>query len=80
MRIVLISTPIGFLGSGRGGGVEVTLNSLVTGLLAYGHDVDVVAPRSSRLFENNGKANLYLIEGEEQISRNIKITILSNYS
>jgi len=28
MRIVLISTPIGFLGSGKGGGVELTLNSL----------------------------------------------------
>jgi len=24
MRIVLISTPIGFLGSGKGGGVELT--------------------------------------------------------
>ena len=31
MRIVLISTPIGFLGSGKGGGVELTLNSLVRG-------------------------------------------------
>ena len=56
MRIVLISTPIGFLGSGRGGGVEVTLNSLVTGLLASGHDVEVVAPLNSKLFESNDGA------------------------
>ena len=36
MRIVLISTPIGFLGSGKGGGVELTLNSLVSGLISLG--------------------------------------------
>ena len=41
MKIVLISTPIGFLGSGKGGGVELTLNSLVTGLLSKGHTVAV---------------------------------------
>ena len=44
MRIVLISTPIGFLGSGKGGGVELTLNSLVSGLISLGHYVEVVAP------------------------------------
>ena len=68
MRIVLISTPIGFLGSGRGGGVELTLNSLVFGLLSLGHTVDVVAPRKSKLFESNEKAKLFLVEGEGQIS------------
>ena len=41
MRIVLISTPIGFLGSGKGGGVELTLNSLVSGLISLGHSVEV---------------------------------------
>ena len=41
MRIVLISTPIGFLGSGKGGGVELTLNSLVSGLISLGHSVAV---------------------------------------
>ena len=68
MRIVLISTPIGFLGSGRGGGVELTLNSLVSGLLKRGHSVDVVAPKNSKLFESNKKANLHFVEGIEQIS------------
>jgi len=49
MRIVLISTPIGFLGSGKGGGVELTLNSLVSGLLSLGHSVEVIAPKNSKL-------------------------------
>ena len=68
MRIVLISTPIGFLGSGKGGGVELTLNSLVTGLLSQGHSIDVVAPKNSKLFERNNKAKLHFVEGEEQLS------------
>ena len=68
MHIVLISTPIGFLGSGKGGGVELTLNSLVTGLVAKGHSVDVVAPKNSKLLETSKNAKLYLVEGEEQKS------------
>jgi UDP-glucose:tetrahydrobiopterin glucosyltransferase len=68
MRIVLISTPIGFLGSGKGGGVELTLNSLVTGLLSLGHSVEVIAPKHSELDEINKKAKLHLVKGEDQIS------------
>ncbi len=68
MRIVLISTPIGFLGSGKGGGVELTLNSLVSGLISLGHSVEVVAPKNSKLHESNGKAKLHFVEGEDQIS------------
>ena len=68
MKIVLISTPIGFLGSGKGGGVELTLNSLVTGLLSKGHTVDVVAPTNSKLFEDSKKAKLHFVDGEEQKS------------
>ena len=55
MRIVLISTPIGFLGSGKGGGVELTINSLVYGLLHLGHSVEVIAPNNSKLYERNQK-------------------------
>ena len=51
MRIILISTPIGFIGSGKGGGVELTLNSLVSGFLSLGHSVDVIAPKNSKLNE-----------------------------
>ena len=68
MHIVIISTPIGFLGSGKGGGVELTLDSLVTGLLAKGHKVDVVAPTNSKLMETSKKAKLYFVEGQEQES------------
>ena len=68
MHIVLISTPIGFLGSGKGGGVELTLNSLVSGLIAEGHSVQVVAPTKSKLLENSEKAQLYFADGEEQKS------------
>ena len=49
MELIVISTPIGFLGSGKGGGVEVTLNSLVSGLLELGHKVKVIAPEKSTL-------------------------------
>ena len=68
MRIVLISTPIGFLGSGKGGGVELTLNSLVSGLISLGHSVEVVAPKNSKLHKSNVKAKLHFVEGEDQIS------------
>ena len=68
MRIVLISTPLGFLGSGKGGGVELTLNSLVSGLLSLGHTVDIVAPKNSKLNKDNEKAKLHFVEGEDQIS------------
>ena len=49
MHIVLISTPIGFLGSGKGGGVEITLDSVVFGLANKGHFLDVVAPMNSKI-------------------------------
>ena len=68
MRIVLISTPIGFLGSGKGGGVELTLNSLVSGLLSLGHSVEVIAPKNSILNKSNEQAKLHLVDGEDQIS------------
>ena len=68
MRIVLISTPIGFIGSGKGGGVELTLNSLVSGLLSLGHSVEVIAPKNSKLNAINKKAKLHFVEGEDQIS------------
>ena len=42
-----MSTPVGPLGSGVGGGVELTLHSLVYGLSGLGHSVEVVAPAGS---------------------------------
>ena len=46
-RILIISTPVGPLGSGTGGGVELTLHSLVLGLTGRGHRVEVLAPAGS---------------------------------
>ena len=46
-RILIISTPVGPLGSGEGGGVELTLHSLVLGLTGRGHYVEVLAPERS---------------------------------
>ena len=68
MHIVLISTPIGFLGSGKGGGVELTLTSLVSGLVEKGHTLDIVAPQNSEMLETSKKVKLHLVEGKEQTS------------
>jgi len=68
MRLTIISTPIGFLGSGRGGGVELTLNSLVSGLLKQNHFINVVAPINSILSESCSSANLFTVAGYEQKS------------
>jgi len=46
-RVLIISTPVGPLGSGVGGGVELTLHSLVLGLTGRGHQVEVLAPAGS---------------------------------
>ncbi len=46
-RILLASTPVGPLGSGIGGGVELTLHNMVYGLGLRGHHVEVVAPSGS---------------------------------
>ena len=68
MRLTIISTPIGFLSSGRGGGVELTLSSLVSGLLKQNHFINVVAPINSRLSESCSSANLFTVEGSQQNS------------
>ena len=34
LKLILVSTPIGYLGSGKGGGVELTILSLVKGLIS----------------------------------------------
>ncbi len=68
MRLVIISTPIGFLGSGKGGGVELTLNSLVSGLLQMNHSVKVIAPIKSTLSSTCKGAQLFCVDGTEQKS------------
>ena len=47
MRILVVSTAVGPIGQGRGGGVEVTIGSLVRGLMERGHQLMVLAPEES---------------------------------
>ena len=68
MRLTIISTPIGYLGSGKGGGVELTLNSLVSGLLEQNHEINIVAPIKSKLSESCRRAKLFTVDGKEQKS------------
>jgi UDP-glucose:tetrahydrobiopterin glucosyltransferase len=63
-RILICSTPVGPLGSGIGGGVELTLHGLVLGLSARGHHVEVVAPAGSL----HVGARVHQIAGAWQVS------------
>lgn len=64
LRILICSTPVGPLGSGIGGGVELTLHGLVLGLSARGHRVEVAAPAGSL----HVGARVHQIPGELQVS------------
>lgn len=62
-RCLILSTPVGPLGSGIGGGVEMTLRNLVRCLTERGHRVDVIAPVGSTPLGNT----LYEVPGTCQI-------------
>ncbi|NDJ15838.1 glycosyltransferase family 4 protein [Myxacorys almedinensis] len=49
LKVLLLSTPVGAIGSGLGGGVELTLQSVARSLLRRGHSITVVAPQGSVL-------------------------------
>lgn len=51
LRLLFLSTPVGPLGSGLGGGVELTLVNLCQELQQRGHQLTVVAPEGSVLGE-----------------------------
>ncbi|MCL6753715.1 glycosyltransferase family 4 protein [Nostoc sp. CCCryo 231-06] len=46
-KLLFMSTPIGSLGSGLGGGVELTLSNIAKEMLRRGHEVKIVAPQRS---------------------------------
>ena len=68
LKIILVSTSVGYIGSGKGGGVELTICSLIKGLISLGHDLVLVAPEGSKLPMNCSKASLKLVSGVEQPS------------
>lgn len=47
MSVLIVSTPVGPIGSGVGGGVELTLRNIADGLITRGHHVEVIAPCGS---------------------------------
>ena len=66
LRVLVVSTPIGSLGSGRGGGVELTAAGLVAGLLGRGHAVTVLAAAGSVLPPACAAARLWSESGVDQ--------------
>lgn len=63
-RLLFLSTPVGALGSGVGGGVELTLQNAAKALIARGHSVEIVAPKGSA----TTVATLTQIAGRAQVS------------
>jgi len=49
LKLLLLSTPVGAIGSGLGGGVELTLTNIARSLIERNHSVTVVAPEGSVL-------------------------------
>jgi UDP-glucose:tetrahydrobiopterin glucosyltransferase len=49
LKLLFLSTPVGSLGSGQGGGVELTVQNLAQEMVRRGHKVLVVAPVGSFL-------------------------------
>ncbi len=68
LNLVLVSTPIGYLGSGRGGGVELTMRSLIKGLLSLGHNIILLAPDGSQLPADCAGAEIKHVSGIDQPS------------
>ncbi|MDB9315395.1 glycosyltransferase [Spirulina sp. CS-785/01] len=49
LNLLFVSTPVGPLGSGLGGGVELTLYNMAQELQRRGHQIKIVAPLGSKL-------------------------------
>ncbi|EKV01799.1 glycosyltransferase [Leptolyngbya sp. PCC 7375] len=49
LRLLFVSTPVGPLGSGLGGGVELTIVNLVKALTQQGHHIAIAAPDNSQI-------------------------------
>ncbi len=68
LKLILVSTPVGQIGSGKGGGVELTIVSLIKGLILLGHKIILIAPKGSKLPFESELLEIILIDGVEQPS------------
>lgn len=64
LKILILSTPVGALGSGLGGGIELTIANLSRELRSRGHTIEIVAPSGSAL----GDLPIIQIPGELQLT------------
>jgi len=79
LKLLFVSTPVGPLGTGLGGGVELSLYNIAQEMLRRGHTLQILAPQGSK-FES---MPIVEIAGEVQIiaqsqERNAPITMPSN--
>ncbi len=63
LRLLFLSTSVGPLGSGLGGGVELTLKNIAQALSRRGHQITVVAPAGSVLPDSSPDILLMEIAG-----------------
>jgi UDP-glucose:tetrahydrobiopterin glucosyltransferase len=69
MKILIISTPIGFIGSGVGGRVETYIKQTTIELIKLGWEVDIIAPENSKWNNSICKPkNLFIINGKQPIN------------
>jgi UDP-glucose:tetrahydrobiopterin glucosyltransferase len=68
VKLLVVATPLGPIGSGRGGGVEITLSSLVAGLQQRGHRITVLAAAGTELPASCAGADLWICHGSPQQS------------
>jgi UDP-glucose:tetrahydrobiopterin glucosyltransferase len=68
LKLLFLSTPVGPLGTGLGGGVELTLKNIALALAQRGHRITVAAPTGSALPGLEATVNLIQIPGALQLT------------
>jgi len=78
-KLLLVSTSVGPLGTGLGGGVELTILNLAKALHQRGHELEIIAPAGSRmdLFKIHQIDGAFQVPCQEQ-QRTDPITIPGN--
>ncbi len=49
LKLLFVSTPVGALGTGVGGGVELSLYNIAQEMLRRGHNLQILAPAGSKI-------------------------------